>query len=506
MKNAYFAATIALLWGSGCSLINSLDSVKPEIDNDAGDGGHTGKGGKGTGGRAEAGGTTGTGGTSGKGGTTGSTGGTDGGGGMDASVGGMPTMDSGAGGATSGGGGMDSGAAGTDGGDNFVSGGPNGAVVAYDPDGTKLWVLDPTDGHLVSAALSARVLAVANDPATDYWYIFRQPGSVTANAELQVRQLNTTTGEWKDIGVPVNVPNPATPVIGVLNQRLAYLSTPNPSMPNNATSGFSVIDTSKPEAAQPILRSRSISATGGKLALTARASTTGVGGTVTIAVQQSAPCTDAQGCAVSVIGETINATTIKEDTAVSMVGYVNPTGGNMGFASAEGTNAFDVIVIPPSTLPAAAPAMCTPNSGVTGTAALLDGSHAMVGSGVAFDIDNVRVSGATFDPCHNIAFATSLLGDTAVWAIPMAAGGVPQKLCQNTVTNKALAGGGTMLYEPYTKGIIRVTPDDNRYETYDFDATDPTKPVLKSRALKFPALFVNKGAVLAVRRLKDVCK
>ena len=59
---------------------------------------------------------------------------------------------------------------------------------------------------------------------------------------------------------------------------------------------------------------------------------------------------------------------------------------------------------------------------VNGTAALLDSSHAMIGSGFTFDIANLRVSAAVFDPCHNIAFATSLLGDTAVWAIPLIPG------------------------------------------------------------------------------------
>ena len=499
MKNAYFAATIALL--SGCSLINSLDSVKPESnDNDSGTGAHAGKAGKGAGGRSESGGTTGTsgsGGASGQGGTGGeATGGASDSGvaGMDAGSGGSPE-DSGSGGTT---GGEEAGTGGTPDGGSFTSGGPNGAIVAYDPDSAKIWVLDPTDAHLVGSTLSLRVLAIANDPATDYWYIFRQPGKVTDLAELQVRQLNTTTGQWKDVGAAIPVPNPATPSIGVLNQRLAYLSTPNPAAPNPATSGLTVLDTTKPEAITAIQRSRSINATGGKLALTARASPTAVGGTVTIAVQQSAPC-DVAGCAVSVIGETINSTTIKEDTATTMVGYVNTTGGNMGFASAEGSsnmNAYDLVVMPPSTLPGPAAIRCTPDSMITGTAALLDSSHSIMGGGFKFDIDNLRVSAAAFDPCHNVAFATSLLGDTAIWAIPLP-GGTAQKLCT--------AGGGALFYEPYTRGVLRATSDD-KFELYDYDASDPGTPKLSPRTLKLPVLFTNKGAVLAIRRLKDVCK
>ncbi|HVW29512.1 MAG TPA: hypothetical protein VHC69_29310 [Polyangiaceae bacterium] len=509
MKNACFTATIALL--SGCSLINSLDSVKPATEeSDAGNGAHAGKGGKGSGGRSDTGGSGGmadTGGASGKGGTGGASGGDTGVAGMDASAGGS-TPDSSVidtGGADSGSP-REAGAGGTDGG-NFTPGGPNGAIVAYDPDGLKTWVLDPTDAHLVSSETSLRILAIANDPATDYWYIFRQPGKVTDPAELQVRQLNTTNGQWHDVGLPVAVPNPATPTIGVLNQRLAYLSTPVLTAPNPATSAFTVLDTSNPEAVTVTQRNTAIRATGpscatatacGKIALTARASTTGPGGTVTIAAQQLAPC-DVAGCSVSVFGETINSTTVKEDATTTMVGYVNTTGGNMGFASAEGTNEFDVVVMPPSTLAAAAPATCTPDSMVTGTAAFLDSSHSIVGTGFGFDIDNLRVNAAGFDPCHNIAFGTSLLGDTAIWAIPMMSGGTPQKLCTK-------GGGGTLLYEAFTHGVLRVTPDDNRFELYDIDATDPASPKLSARTLKFPPLFVNKGAVLAVRRPKTVCK
>jgi hypothetical protein len=250
---------------------------------------------------------------------------------------------------------------------------------------------------------------MVNDPATDYWYVFLQPGKVTDGGVLQVRQLNTTTGKWRDVGTSIVMPNPATPVIGVLNGRIAYLSTPNPAAPNAATSGLTVLDTTNPSAVTAILRNRSINATGGKIALTARANTSaqGLGGTLTIAVQQMAPCDPVAGCAVSVIGETINATNlVKEDTATTPVGNVNQTGGNMAFASAEGstTNAFDLVVMPPATISGSPAATCTLDSMVNGTAALLDSSHTMIGSGFSFDIDALRVNAAAFDPCHNVAF------------------------------------------------------------------------------------------------------
>jgi len=494
MKNAYFAATIALL--SGCSLINSLDSVKPEAsETDGGTGGHAGKGGKGSGGHAGSGGNAGdsaggtagaadTGGTTGAGGTTGTDAGIAG---MDAGAGGSGIVDSGAGG---GGGGAEAGTGGTDGG-TFTPGGPNGAIVAYDPDAQKTLVLDPTDAHQVSSFESIRILAFANDPATDYWYVFRQPGKPTDPAELQVRQLNTTTGEWQDVGAPTTVPAPMTPTVGVLNQRLAYLSVD----PLNPTTGaFTVLDTSNvPTIAVPG-RNRVLPA-GGKVALTARANPTAVGGTVTIALQGTC---DASGCPVSVVGETINGTTIKEDAAPTMIGTVSATGGSMGFASMEGTTSADVVVMPPTALTGATPTMCTPGSGSTGSAVVLDNFHAKVGIGYDFDIDNLRVSAAAFDPCHNVAFATSLLGDTAIWAIPLVSPGTPQKLCTQ-------GGGGALLFELYTHGVLRITPDNNRFELYDVDETDPTAPKMTARTLKFPAVFSNKGAVIAVRRRKQAC-
>jgi hypothetical protein len=80
----------------------------------------------------------------------------------------------------------------------------------------------------------------------------------------------------------------------------------------------------------------------------------------------------------------------------------------------------------------------------------------------------------------------------------MTSGGKSLKLCSNV-------GGGTLLYEPYTKGLLRATAD-NKFELYDYDPSDPLNPKLKARTMKLPVTFVNNGAVLAVRRLKDLCK
>jgi hypothetical protein len=490
MKNLRFAAVVSLL--TGCSLINSLDSVKPESS----DSGKPGTGGRGTGGReTDGGGGLAAGGNAGTGGKGGGAGGASsggaGGGGMDAGSGGSED------GGTSGDGGTDAGKGGTDGGGGtFTPGGPNGAIVYYEASTKKLFVLDPTDGHLVSSETSAVVQAIANDPATDDWYFFRQVGAATAfTSELVVRQLNTTTGEWKDLGkVLTPVGTPALPSIGVLNQRIIYL-TVDPVDPSITT--YTVLDTTKPESvtvpsggkARPL-------PVGNKVALLAYPDDKNPGGSATVALQQSG-C-PAAGCDVSLGGITINGTTIKDLAPVS-IGSVNPTGGSIGFAT--GSNLNDVAVFPPLTLPGPPAAGCVQSTGVMGQVSELNRTHDRVAGPFQFDTDNLRVTSAAFDPCHEIAFATSLIGNVAVWAIPLATGGTPQKLC-------GVAPGGAMFYEPYTKALVKLTADNKsaRFEIYDIDAKDPLAPKLTARMLKLPSLQNGSSAVVAIRQQIDACK
>ncbi|HEX4338165.1 MAG TPA: hypothetical protein VH062_19790 [Polyangiaceae bacterium] len=501
MKNACFAATIALL--SGCSLINSLDSVKPEASDDAGSGGNGGKGGKGSGGRATDGGAGGSLGGAGGEGTGGeSAGGESGmGGGTDAGIAGAATVDSGAGGGAAGG--TDGGGGTVDGG-NFTPGGPNGAIVVYDAKEQKTFVLDPTDGHAVASAASPVYLAIVNDPATDYWYAFRQVAAVGGPTQLLVKELNTTTGEFRDIGKAVTVPTPITPTIGVLNQRLAYLSYPTGADPTAST--FTVLDTTDVGTIFVRSNQKALPA-GGKVALTARGNASDVGGSVSIVItnaQTGAACIGGVcNVDVSVLGETITGNTIKEDTTPTAIGAINPTGGSVGFASTETTDPAmprDIVLMPPLVLPGATPAACEPTSLATGSAFLLDANHGRTGSAVSFDCDGLRINSAAYDPCSDTAFGTSLLGDTAIWAIPMSSSATPtaQKVCSTT-------GGGALFYDRYSKGLVRVvTKSGGSLELYDLDSTDPNAPKLKARTLKLPAPFAVQG-VIAVRR-SNVCK
>jgi hypothetical protein len=493
MKNLRLAALVSLL--TGCSLINSLDQVKPEADNDAG-GGRGGK--KGSGGSSPM--DSGVGGTmtGGKGGGgaggmsgTGNTGGRDAA--TDASEGGT------GGDAGSGGGGPitpDAGDAG-DGGGNFTPGGPGGAIVLYNPTGKNVYVLDPKDGHQLSSEPAIRILAIANDPITDNWYFFRQPGRVSDPAELQVRQLNTTTGAWRDLGTATLVPIPLLPSVGVLNGRIVYLSTPDPASGDQTMVGLTVVDTSNP--AKPSVsntnKSRALPA-GVKLGVIANPNALSIGGTATVILQQ-AMCTGT--CDVSLLREIINTTTVQEDSTSKKIGSVSTTGGSIGFAY-DYTNGYDVLLVPPADLPAGTPVACTQNQGVNGSALELSTSdHSTLVGPISFDIASLRVSSAAFDSCHKIAFATSLLTDPAIWSIPMVTGGTTQKLCASA--------GGAMFFEPYTHALLRLpTARMDRFELYDIVDKNPMTPTLTQRNLQLPGGFVFSN-VMAVRHpLNPPCK
>ena len=65
-----------------------------------------------------------------------------------------------------------------------------------------------------------------------------------------------------------------------------------------------------------------------------------------------------------------------------------------------------------------------------------------------------------------------------------------------------------MFYEPYTKGLVKLTADNKsaRFEIYDIDAKDPLAPKLTARTLKLPSLQNGSSAVVAIRQQTDACK
>lgn len=207
---------------AGCTLINSVDDVKPQ-----------GAGGGGTGG------------TSADSGAGGSATGGGGSGGSDASVGGS-------GGSAGSGGASGSGGAATGGGGSGTGGSDSGSSVHPDP--TKgLILLGGTDGtHGVLSVLQgaeagdggavggselrretlptgAQVAGLAYDGAAgrDVWFVFLAtdfPAAPDKVADLEVRYFDDATNKWSLVSKKTTLPPPQPGSFAVLNDRLAYLS------------------------------------------------------------------------------------------------------------------------------------------------------------------------------------------------------------------------------------------------------------------------------------------
>jgi hypothetical protein len=133
-------------------------------------------------------------------------------------------------------------------------GGDGGVANAY-----VLSVIDPTSGHELSREKMA-VVGLSYDGVRDYWYIFEDlnPGMPFVNGPfaapndpvvLHVRQLETHTGKWTELG-SVSVPSVVSAdTIAPLNNRLAYISySPADSGADHA---LAIVDTSMPSTLTP---------------------------------------------------------------------------------------------------------------------------------------------------------------------------------------------------------------------------------------------------------------
>jgi hypothetical protein len=282
--------------------------------------------------------------------------------------------------------------------------------------------------------------------------------------------------------------------VGVLNKRIAYLSIPDATGSDPTIAALTVLDTSKPDLVTVNTKNRDLGVTGQRVALLARPDGVAVGGNATIAIQS--PC--APDCDVGLMRLLVNSTTVSlPESTPSSVAKVNSQGGSIGFAI-DYQAQLDVLLIPPLTNPSTVTACnAAVPTGVLGHAAEYGvATHAVQNGPYDFDMANLRVNSAAFDSCHKIAFATSLLGDTAIWSIPMLPGGTPEKLCKD--------GGGAMFFEAYTHGLVRIPISGDRIEAYDIDDKVGTAPKLTSRPMTLPAGFSTNG-VLAVRQPLSGC-
>ncbi|HEX4476915.1 MAG TPA: hypothetical protein VH142_17620 [Polyangiaceae bacterium] len=440
----------AVAWGAltalvtGCSFINSFDSVKPSATGgsgpDSGSGGTTASGGK----------TSTSGGTTASGGKTSSTGGTSDGG-PDASSGGTTT--GGTGGTTGGTGGKGTGGTpptdgGTpDSGGPFTSGGPNGAIVAYDSNSSKLYVLSPTDGTPLSSEPIGNVPAIVQDPATDIWYIFEQGADLSKPSRLHVRELNTTSGKWKEIGLAPTLPTPQYGV-GVLNQRLAYLSSAAPP----ASEKITMLDTSLPRLVKLLADPDPLP--GGNPQDILFTPSSSVGGTLNVVMigdGTACPIGTSGGTECSVYLQKYSVTTsavTKDATALTALGTVSGTSGTPGDVHDPKQN-VDVLVFPPADAMTPAP-QCIDTVTTMGTVQKFSPiTHVPSTTAVTFPFGSPRVNPrAAYDPCNDVVFVTTLLDYAGVYAIPLGAGGTAAKFCTGA--------GSSLLYEPYTRALFRI--------------------------------------------------
>jgi hypothetical protein len=471
LSNVAVASAVALV--ASCSLINSYDEVKPAVDE--------------TGGRTSSGGGSETGGTdASSGGSGGSSGGSGGSGGTEAGAGGA----SGSGGTQASGGAPATGGAAIEdsGADAFVPGGDGGAIVAFIAASSRLVVLNPADGALLSSEPMGNVRGIANDLDTDLWYIFEQTGTPVEPIKLHVRQLNVNSGRWHEVGTATGAPHPSSRP-QVMNGRLAYLSTPTPAAPDAAAFTLTILNTEDPARVVPLGTPQRPLPAGLKQGVLA-APTPTLGGVINVGILAACnqptdggvPACDANLVKYSVVGTTVT------EGLTKTVGRVLGSGNFVFTLDVRGPSA--VVGVPADNPPVPQPSGCSQNTADQGSVFKLNmNSLANVGSPVAVPTNSERFQGAAYDTCFDSAFLTTLLADKAIWSVPLA-GGPVDKQCQS-------AGGAGLILEPYTRTLIRQVQGGAAPEFYSISGT-PSAPRITSKALpQLPRDFVP--TIVAVR-------
>lgn len=458
---------------AGCSVINSFDDVKPQATtSDTGGSGNE---------------------TGGKGGTSGGSSNSGGSSGADASAGGTVASGGAAGSTTAGGAGGKGGAAGSTAGsagvggneggaDVFVPGGPKGALVSYNAADKKLYVLDPDTGKALSSEPMNRVRGIVNDGGSDpndHWYILED---VTAGqplsdpVALHVRDLDVTTGAWKEIGSLPAVPPPfysrAVAFGASPNAGIAYLTDPATPPSGGSVAHLVVIDVTNPTKPAIVPLSTGPTginpvAAGDKIGLVAEQNS------VNVVIKQSAPCPTGEGgiaaCAVYAQHFLANGKNVTK-VGQTQIGETAAS-GNVDFVD-DPLHKNHVVAFPPLDDLGGA-GVCTQTSRRTGTVKVIAPNTLAIVSEVTIQLEMTRFSGgAAFDTCNSIAFLTTAINDVAIWAVPVN-GGAATKRCDSS-------SGGRLLYEPYTHTLFRATGTDMQAFTVDGKASPPT---LKDKVL-----------------------
>ncbi len=452
------ALVAALVAPVGCSLINKFDEVVP-LANEGGAG--TGA----TGGSGAMGGSAGS--TAGMGGTAGAgaVGGASGSGGSSGDGGA-----SGSGG-TGGAAGMDSGPPPQEGvvvvgGDGLLDANPNAKVLV---------VIDPKTGKELSRE-RMDVQGVAYEPRRDLWYVFERVAGALDPVVLHVRQLDTVTGTWTQAGELGSsdggigaVPRPLAndPLfIAVLRDRILYASVSSAGQ-----NGLTVIDTAMVSAVKIHGAQQIAYPPDGAVAMLAHPAS-GVGGRVTFIQQPMSSCaplpaadagaeagTGTPGpsvCNVQLMSANVTTAPVPTFGTPKVIGQVLQTGGSAAGAPDHQANA-DIVVFPPL-FPTLMPNGHLNKYGTLDHAPLLTPDR-------GFTVAGPRISSADFDPCFEVALATELITDKAVFAIPTRMmGGTPGTPAKQAVTTAAQR----VVWEPYTRTAIRPFDDNQNRELSAF--------------------------------------
>jgi hypothetical protein len=467
---------VVILALGGCSVINSFDEVKTEATGAGGSAGD-GTGGKGGTGAKASGGASGA--DAGSGGTE--PGGADGGGAGGTATGGRGGGTGGGGGA--GGAGGAGGQAGDSGGpDAFTPGGPKGALVTWNPTDQSLYVLDPDTGKDLSSEKMELVRSILNDGAADpndHWYILegaRDNANQAKPVAFHARALNTTTGEWKELGGLTTVPPPAKrPVVLGSGGKsfFAYLTDPNATASSGADANLVVIDVTDPTkpAMVNIPPATRTLPPGNKLGLMGNQSSLNA-----VIVDANCPVGDAgvAECGVGIAHFVVNASGVAYAPPVRPIGKTAAS-GNVGFIDDPFRN-FNIIGFPPVSVPANP--TCNQNSTSTGSIETFSPTQlAQQGSPISipFEMTQFAGNGVAFDVSCNTVYFTSAIQDVAIFGIYLGTG------VADPVLKKCETDAGTsLLFEPYTRTLFRGIGGDMRVFSVN---RAPGKPVLTDKVL-----------------------
>jgi hypothetical protein len=323
----------------------------------------------------------------------------------------------------------------------------------------------------------------APDP-NDHWYILEGDlvaGNQAAPVAFHARALNTTTGQWKELGGLSTVPPPAKrPVVFGSAGRsfFAYLTDPNATASGGADANLVVIDVSDPTKPAMVTIPPSIRTlpAGNKLGLMGNQASLNV-----VIVDSNCPVGDAgvAECGVGVAHYVVNAQGV-----AYTAGPLKPVGkttasGNVGFID-DPFRGSNIIGFPPVAIPANP--TCTLTSRSSGHIQAFSPTQ-LTAQGAAitipFEMTQFGGNGVAFDVACNTVYLTSAINDVAIFGVYL---GTPTTPTTEVVLKQCENDAGTsLLFEPYTRSLFRGVGADMR--VFSVNKNAGSKPTLTDKTL-----------------------